>query len=1077
MDFSSEVLSYLVSVSIRSLGLAALALTVVAVCRIRSAAARHAMCTAVLTGMLALAALSPLLPAVSLRILRPVATGPDVDIVLPAVPPTPSASEPVAVAPPHITWRDVALGVYALGVLASLVRLLFSYLFTRRLLKASRRIELPWPHEAYESTWISVPITVGWLRPRILLPLGWERWAAPKLEAVMAHEGAHVRRGDWMVQLLAGWNRCLFWFHPLSWWLERKLAFLAEHACDDAALLEVGTAPYAEALLEMASAVKAGQGRLVWEAMAMANVAEVKHRIERILDETRQIPTGLTRLRWLALVAMSLPLIYFAAAVQLAPARAQQAVEPPRKSAVSPSPMVDSLRGKKLTREDAAALEQHLLSNPNDLDARAQLILYYYDNGIREPRLSHIFWLVANHPESTQAIFASRGIIPRTTALNDVSDYERAAGLWKQQAASHANDPRVLANAADFLSQPGGDIEEAERLLKAARNIQPDNSEWANRLAIMYAAAILRSSGDPRYVNDFPAFANRVKAELENSSDTRILLLTGRILAGVGLRPQPGQKLPNGVLNLDEHPALVPVVEMGNRLLSRTPTYSMSTGFAGQVIMNGPPAASPAAADLTPAPAPVSKVDPVYPPLARQARISGIVKLSVIIGPDGHVSKIEVISGHPLLIQSTLEAVKQWVFPGTSSAEPMLLVVPFQLDGSDAPPPQPQAQTAPTRVRVGAKVQEAKLINKVDPIYPEQARANGIEGDVELDITIDPDGHVEAVQVRDGHPLLATAAADAVRQYTYQPTLLNGNSSDRAHHGYRSLPSQVGCGSVAQAPLSCATLPSMKRLLLLALAVSLLVAQNRMTYPLASKESGHVALGLALRKLAVSGTFMQTPAHPDDENNALFAMFTYGMGLRSIDVQTKRGDGGQNEIGPELFRDMAVLRTSELLAAHRIDGAEQYFTRAIDYGYSFDPQEVIEKWGREEIVGDFVRLIRTFRPDVMLTMNIQGRGGDRAHEATTVLTREAYQRRRRPRQVSRADPRRAASLAAAEALFHRHGTARRRRTRWTARRRSRTAPRACPAPQVKLASVNTGMYDPLLGRTYAEIGSDARSQS
>src|SRR5580700_6798377 len=167
-------------------------------------------------------------------------------------------------------------------------------------------------------------------------------------------------------------------------------------------------------------------------------------------------------------------------------------------------------------------------------------------------------------------------------------------------------------------------------------------------------------------------------------------------------------------------------------------------------------------------------------------------------------------------------------------------------------------------------------------------------------------------------------------------------------------------------------------------------AQNRMNFPLVAPDSGHVALGLALRRLAVSGTFMETPAHPDDEQNALFAMFTHGMGLRSIDAQANRGDGGQNEIGPELFQDMAVLRTSELLAAHRIDGAEQYFTRAIDYGYSFDPQEVIDKWGRDEIVGDFVRLIRTFRPDVMLTMNIQGRGGDRAHEATTILSHEAY---------------------------------------------------------------------------------------
>src|ERR1700688_5256400 len=184
----------------------------------------------------------------------------------------------------------------------------------------------------------------------------------------------------------------------------------------------------------------------------------------------------------------------------------------------------------------------------------------------------------------------------------------------------------------------------------------------------------------------------------------------------------------------------------------------------------------------------------------------------------------------------------------------------------------------------------------------------------------------------------------------------------------------------------------MKRFFVLAMTafVASTPAQNRLNFPLAAQDGGHVALGLALRKLGVSGTFLQTAAHPDDETNALYAMFTQGMGLRSIDVQTTRGEGGQNEIGPELFGDIGVLRTSELLSAHRTDGAEQYFTRAIDYGYSFDPQEVIEKWGRKEIVGDYVRLIRTLRPDIVVTMNIQGRGGDRAHEATTILVREGF---------------------------------------------------------------------------------------
>jgi hypothetical protein len=271
-------------------------------------------------------------------------------------------------------------------------------------------------------------------------------------------------------------------------------------------------------------------------------------------------------------------------------------------------------------------------------------------------------------------------------------------------------------------------------------------------------------------------------------------------------------------------------------------------------------------------------------------------------------------------------------------------------------------------------------------------------------------------------------------------------------------------------------------LLLVAIAIPTAFAQNRMTYSVVSPESGHVALGLAIRKLNVSGTFMQAPAHPDDETNALFALFTHGMGLRSVDVQNNRGEGGQNEIGPELFRDIGVLRTSELVAAHRIDGAEQYFTRAIDYGYSFDPEEVINKWGRDAIIGDYVRLIRELRPDVLVTMNIQGRGGDRAHEATTVLVREAYRVAGNPAMYPEQlreglrpwQPRKlyfnaGAGVIGAGGRGGRGGA----NPAGPAALPAPPSPSAQPAPRV--TRVNTAMYDELLGRTYAEIGADAHS--
>src|SRR5580698_1452380 len=127
----------------------------------------------------------------------------------------------------------------------------------------------------------------------------------------------------------------------------------------------------------------------------------------------------------------------------------------------------------------------------------------------------------------------------------------------------------------------------------------------------------------------------------------------------------------------------------------------------------------------------------------------------------------------------------------------------------------------------------------------------------------------------------------------------------------------------------------MKRFLILAITLFLTTApaQNRLNFPLAAQDSGHIALGLALRKLNVSATFLQTAAHPDDETNALYAMFTHGMGIRSICVQTTRGEGGQNEIGPELLGVRGVLRPSGLQAALRWEGGKQYFTRAINYGY------------------------------------------------------------------------------------------------------------------------------------------------
>ena len=356
MDWGSSIPEYLANAAIRSLGLAMAAGAALWLLRVRSAAARHGVWTLVTAAMLALVALNPLLPPLPLRILRPVpalnlavagqAEEPEIALS-PRAGSTPISIAGIAIAPApparrRITWQQAAAAIYLCGALVFLAIFAASYRYTRRLVRAGRIVDFPGAGEVRESNWITVPVTVGWRLPRILLPAEWPQWPAEKLKAVMTHERAHVERGDWAIAVIAGLNRCLFWFHPLAWWLERRLSTLAEEAADDAAVLTLGApAGYAQTLLEMAMAVRADRGRMVKEAMAMAKTAEVRQRIERILDETRQIPRGLTRARWVVLSLCGVPLIYVAAAVQVEHAAAP--VVSPVSSvpyAVNPAPPV-----------------------------------------------------------------------------------------------------------------------------------------------------------------------------------------------------------------------------------------------------------------------------------------------------------------------------------------------------------------------------------------------------------------------------------------------------------------------------------------------------------------------------------------------------------------------------------------------------------------------------------------------------------------------------------------------------------------------------------------------------------------
>ncbi len=359
MDLGSLMLSHLTDASVRSLCLALVALLVLLAARVRSVSARHAVWTAVLGAMLLLPFLTPLLPPIPVPILRsapvvvtpPPALQPMVRSIVTARGPTVPQGQPET---PRPVWKQFGLALYVFVALALLARLLVSCLLVSRLVRSSSLVrdgsarefldELAGPGAPAlrESESITVPMTAGSFRPSILLPSDWREWSREKIAAALTHELAHVRRKDALIALIAGINKAAFWFHPLAWWLERKLALLAEEASDDCALLVLGDrCRYASTLVEMTAAARGGRERILWGAIAMARPSTLRRRIDRVLDESRRIHGGLGRGRWITLLLGSAVMLYGAAALQLQTA-------PPPPVPVSPVTPNDARRAARL---------------------------------------------------------------------------------------------------------------------------------------------------------------------------------------------------------------------------------------------------------------------------------------------------------------------------------------------------------------------------------------------------------------------------------------------------------------------------------------------------------------------------------------------------------------------------------------------------------------------------------------------------------------------------------------------------------------------------------------------------------
>ena len=219
------------------------------------------------------------------------------------------------------------------------------------------------------------------------------------------------------------------------------------------------------------------------------------------------------------------------------------------------------------------------------------------------------------------------------------------------------------------------------------------------------------------------------------------------------------------------------------------------------------------------------------------------------------------------------------------------------------------------------------------------------------------------------------------------------------------------------------------------------------TKPLAV-DTGTTGLKLTLRRLHTTARLMHTVAHPDDEDGGMLTLESRGHGVSVLQLTLNRGEGGQNKVGSNLFDELGILRTLELLAADRYYGVEQRFTRVADFGFSKTPEETFQMWhGHDVALGDMVRVIRTFRPDVICT-RFQGnsRDGHGHHQASGILTREAFR--------AAADPSRFPEQIK-EGLQP-----------WQVKKLYMDNVRANEEPTIQL---ETSQVDPLLGESYVQF--------
>ena len=582
-----------------------------------------------------------------------------------ALPHTAPLAAAAPVASRVIPWNQVALGLVAFGAAARLVWLALGLWKLRQYRRRSTPLQPPasWGVEAdlRLSADVASPVTFGAVRPVVLLPAHFPGLDAPTREAILCHEILHVRRKDWLVTLTEELVRSVFWFHPAIWWLLGEIGLAREQAVDHEAIeMTRAREEYVDALLAIAGA----KPRLdLAPAPLFLRRRHLKHRVISIMKEvrmskTRSVSALAASLGILAaacwLVTMTFPL---SAQPQMVADGPGVAVDLGNAGIMHRTSIMYPAAAREAKLEGTVLVEATVDGAGNVVDAR-----------------------VVSGPNEFR-----RGVLQSILQWHFTND----GGAGTRQVRVTFTTP---PDTPYTVHTPTGDV---VRIMP----VQPggSTSQAAPRAGIVGGVPGGIVGGVP---SRMPGLSGKTLKQIDIAglTDDAKSRLMAHLPVRVGdvFSDDTYQRTVAAVHEYDEH--MMVGVRTGAddtlHLVISAPGAFVPASGVGSISEPPPPAngvkritigGNVQSAKL------VSQARPSYPPLAKQARISGVVKLQAVLNADGTMKNLAVISGHPLLIPAALEAVRQWVYaPTYLNGEPVEVMTQIDVNFtlSDTPPPQ-----------------------------------------------------------------------------------------------------------------------------------------------------------------------------------------------------------------------------------------------------------------------------------------------------------------------------------------------------------------------------------------------------